>query len=38
MKSENDIRNCTTDGIPNEHLANPKLADEAYKKKEGVNE
>ena len=34
MKSEDDIRNCTTDGIPNEHLANPKLADEAYEKRQ----
>lgn len=34
MKSEDDIRNCTTDGIPNEYLANPKLADEAYKKRQ----
>ena len=34
MKSENDIRNCTTDGIPNEYLVNPKLADEAYKKRQ----
>ena len=34
MKSEDDIRNCTTDGIPNEYLANHKLADEAYEKRQ----
>ena len=33
MKNEDDIRNCKTDGIPNEYLVNPKLADEAYKKR-----
>lgn len=32
MKSEEDIKYCLTDGIPNEHLANPKLAEEQYYK------
>ena len=33
MKNEDDIRNCTTDGIPNEYLVNPKLADEDFEKR-----
>ncbi len=32
MKSEDDIRYCKTDGIPNEYLINPKLAEEAREK------
>jgi len=32
MKSDDDVKNCKTDGIPNEYLKNPKLADEARQK------